>query len=337
MFHYLRRWLARTLDHLHWASLGLLGAVHFFATWAGLAHFEPNAEFVKPEVYWWFYTVTGTTVGYGDYFPETLGGRVVTTIVMLGGITLMGAVIGKVAALFSALAEKRRKGMVQLHESQHVVVICDESSRTQEVMANLMADSSVGSVVLISTLKENPTESAEFVSGHITSKKVRKRACVSKASTIVVLGSTDAETLGRVVTLLPSLRQDARVVAYFHSQSSAESVMSLDPRVSAVVSMDMAALVQEAQDRGASSFTRAMMDNQKVGTYFRVAVPKGVEASAGELSAKLMTQGVNLVGVHLSRDEEATILLDPGLKIDDTMDLAVLASDRSVLGALRWS
>jgi voltage-gated potassium channel len=325
------------MDHLHWASIGLVAGVHFFATWAGLAYFEPEAEFTQPEVYWWFYTVTGTTVGYGDYAPQTLGGRVVTIAVMFGGITLMGAVIGKVAAWFSLLAEKRRKGMIQLHESQHVVVICDESSRTEEVISNLMADSAGDTVVLVSTLKENPTESSEFVSGHITSKKVRKRACVSKASTVVVLGTNDAETLGRVVTLLPSLRKDARVVAYFYSQSSAESVSSLDPRVSAVVSMDMAAVVQEAQDRGASGFTRAMMDNQKVGTYFRLEVPKGVQANASQLAGLLLTQGVNLVGIHVDRGAEATILLDPGLGIDDTMDLAVLAADRSVLAALRWT
>jgi voltage-gated potassium channel len=38
---------------------------------------------------WWAF-VTIATVGYGDYFPVTPGGRIVAVALMLGGITLVG-------------------------------------------------------------------------------------------------------------------------------------------------------------------------------------------------------------------------------------------------------
>ena len=38
----------------------------------------------------WWAVVTVTTVGYGDFFPETMAGRIVGMILMLLGIGLLG-------------------------------------------------------------------------------------------------------------------------------------------------------------------------------------------------------------------------------------------------------
>jgi voltage-gated potassium channel len=48
----------------------------------------------------WWAVVTTTTVGYGDYTPVTLPGRVIATAVMVVGIGLIGTVSATVAAWF---------------------------------------------------------------------------------------------------------------------------------------------------------------------------------------------------------------------------------------------
>jgi voltage-gated potassium channel len=48
----------------------------------------------------WWAVVTTTTVGYGDYTPLTLPGRVIATAVMIVGIGLIGTVSATVAAWF---------------------------------------------------------------------------------------------------------------------------------------------------------------------------------------------------------------------------------------------
>ena len=43
-----------------------------------MALVEPaGSEIVHPDTYWWYFVITSATVGYGDVFPVSTGGRVV--------------------------------------------------------------------------------------------------------------------------------------------------------------------------------------------------------------------------------------------------------------------
>ncbi|MGL6258092.1 ion transporter [Vibrio sp. WXL210] len=48
---------------------------------------------------WWAF-VTMTTVGYGDYYPVTTGGRMIATMLMISGVGLFGTFTGFVATWF---------------------------------------------------------------------------------------------------------------------------------------------------------------------------------------------------------------------------------------------
>jgi voltage-gated potassium channel len=48
----------------------------------------------------WWAIVTTTTVGYGDYTPVTLAGRIIATAVMIVGVGLIGTISATVAAWF---------------------------------------------------------------------------------------------------------------------------------------------------------------------------------------------------------------------------------------------
>ena len=85
------------LTGLSWKLVVGIIMFHYFSSWALMYYFESGAEFSQPAVYWWFYIVTSTTVGYGDFSPATLGGRIVAVYVMLGGIGFFAAFIAKVA------------------------------------------------------------------------------------------------------------------------------------------------------------------------------------------------------------------------------------------------
>jgi voltage-gated potassium channel len=74
---------------------------------AGLAVFDAERGSHGPiqnlgDAIWWAF-VTITTVGYGDYFPVTIVGRIVAVGLMIGGIALIGIVT---ATLASWIVEK---------------------------------------------------------------------------------------------------------------------------------------------------------------------------------------------------------------------------------------
>ena len=68
---------------------------------AGLAIFDAEHEVgnIKSfgDAVWWSF-VTMTTVGYGEYYPVTIPGRIVAVGLMIGGITLIGVITATLAS-----------------------------------------------------------------------------------------------------------------------------------------------------------------------------------------------------------------------------------------------
>ena len=93
------------------ASAALLiwvGAVAEFnyendAAGAVIVHFK--------DALWWSVT-TITTVGDGNFYPVTLGGRIVASGLMFSGIALLGVVTASVAAWFVRLTSVESEGKV---------------------------------------------------------------------------------------------------------------------------------------------------------------------------------------------------------------------------------
>lgn len=80
-----------------------------------------------PNALWWA-VVTVTTVGYGDRFPVSEGGRIVASVIMLLGIGLIGVLTATVASVFvkehtDANKEVYRQGHETL--SQQLMVITE--------------------------------------------------------------------------------------------------------------------------------------------------------------------------------------------------------------------
>ena len=68
---------------------------------------QPDKFGSIPRALWWS-VVTLTTIGYGDVYPLTLAGKVVTGATALVGIGLIAAPTGILAAAFSDVLQRRR-------------------------------------------------------------------------------------------------------------------------------------------------------------------------------------------------------------------------------------
>jgi voltage-gated potassium channel len=93
-----------------WATL-VLGAVMLLGSWL-VVEAESGATKANlttyPRALWWS-VETATTVGYGDFFPVTVWGRVIACVVMFVGITTYGMVTAAIATWFVGHDRRRRQ------------------------------------------------------------------------------------------------------------------------------------------------------------------------------------------------------------------------------------
>jgi len=117
----------------------------FLGAWLVLL-FEKNVKNTNihnyPDALWWA-IVTVTTVGYGDRFPVSGGGRTVAVILMLLGIGLIGVLTATVASLFvkqhtDANKEEIKKGHANL--GQQLAVIGDRLADVERRLGATPAD-----------------------------------------------------------------------------------------------------------------------------------------------------------------------------------------------------
>ena len=93
------------------AFAGVVGLFIYIAA-LGVWHFEHAAQ---PEKFatvfdslWWA-VVTLTTVGYGDVYPVTVGGRIFTMLIVLLGLGLVAVPSGLLASAFQEIRRRERE------------------------------------------------------------------------------------------------------------------------------------------------------------------------------------------------------------------------------------
>lgn len=71
----------------------------------------------------WWAVVTLTTVGYGDVVPQTVFGRCVGAVLMLGGVLTLSLVTATVASVFIERKFRRERGLEPLKIAQHLLIL----------------------------------------------------------------------------------------------------------------------------------------------------------------------------------------------------------------------
>lgn len=184
---------------------------------SGFMYFELTE---KPDLAWgdalWWSIVTMATVGYGDFFPVTTGGRYLIGLpTMLFGISILGYLLSTLATFLIEERSKELKGMSELVVRDHILIIhFPGAARVQAVLAELRNDPKTkdAPVVLIDpTLEELPEPLANaglrFVRGDASKESTLERACFREARFAIVLSrdsndpSTDNANLAAALTL----------------------------------------------------------------------------------------------------------------------------------------
>ncbi|ACF13762.1 Ion transport 2 domain protein [Chloroherpeton thalassium ATCC 35110] len=180
---------------------------------------------------WWAF-VTLTTTGYGDIYPITTPGRMVTVVVVLAGVVTLSILSGVVSSILVARKIKEDRGLQEVKLKGHIL-ICGWNHNAEKILS-LFRDSgsSKNKFVLINELPESQISNViyafksleiKFVSGKFINEEVLQRANAKLAEAAIILADfssadsakVDERTLLATLTLKsinPKLKVCAHIV-----------------------------------------------------------------------------------------------------------------------------
>ena len=145
----------------------------------------------------WWTIVTITSVGYGDFFPVTIAGRVIGIIIIVSGFVLFSTFTAYIASNFIDQKIKERKGLNKIKLRNHVV-ICGWNNSAKRILKFLVehVNENPVTVVLINELDENSVSTIrnqyeqidiKFIRGDFTNQDILNRANIKDANRILIL------------------------------------------------------------------------------------------------------------------------------------------------------
>ncbi len=181
--------------------------------------------------FWWA-IVTMTTVGYGDFSPETPGGRIFAVFIMFAGITLVSLLTASISSIFVAQKIREGKGLEKLNLDNHIV-LCGWNVNADKLINSiyeLKSDNKNFDLVLVNELSEEDITQIKskfakirihFVAGDFTQEETLHRASITTSNSVIVIPnnlnndneSHDEKTIFATLTI-KSIDASIRVVAY---------------------------------------------------------------------------------------------------------------------------
>jgi voltage-gated potassium channel len=181
-----------------------------------------NDNFQSPWDTLWWMIVTLTTVGYGDKYPITVGGKIFGIFMMLMGVASVGIITGRIASFLVDKQIKARGGLIVVERKKGHFVICGWKPELEIIIDKILTvnpELSPSDIVLVNDavpqeidhIRSVPRfKTVKFVKGDYIEEKVLQRANIKQAGTALILADSsrdfsvqevDSRTVMTVITI----------------------------------------------------------------------------------------------------------------------------------------
>ncbi|MHA7245613.1 ion channel [Arthrobacter tecti] len=264
--------LIRRLGRAHtWGLPALIIVTVFLTSWPLMIWAEPSSNTITAvENYWWWFMVTASTVGYGDFFPTTVGGHLVGVYVIIGGIVTLTTLFTRIASAIDNAKGQRMKGQLDLNLSDHLVIVGYTAGRTERLVREITADETHPVALCVwEDVQQNPMPEQPdlgFVRGDLSEESVLRRAGVHRAARILIDARDDNEALALTVAVT-HVNPDAHTVVTLRDMSRARNFSYVDDDVRCVQWHSPRLATEELQDPGIAIVYADLMSHGGRNTY----------------------------------------------------------------------
>lgn len=215
--------------------------------------------------YSWWFIVTITTVGYGDFSPQTNSGQTIAGFIMILGIGAIGLIIGKLSEFILDLSQKRMKGLGYMNLTDHTILMGYRKGSTEQVITELLANNPDEHIVICSESQVThplPDTNIGFVQGELSSEDVLQRSCASDAANVIIHGEDDNQTFFAAY-VFRSINTHAHMVCYLNNESHRTKILGLPVDQGCLnqvlLPSNVYLMAQELQDRESSDVIQQLI------------------------------------------------------------------------------
>lgn len=272
----LKKYFYRHISDVSWQSIATFLLIYVVGCWCTL-YAAGEHELVSSTNFVYWLMVTASTVGYGDFSPQTVAGKyVVSLFVIPFGLSLFGLIIGRLAAFGSQQWRKGLKGMRALNYKQHILIIGWNDIRTPYLLTLLLREIESGAdkrkiALCVDVEMDNPLpDKIGFVSvASFSSDAEMDRAAVADADCIILDTGEDECTL--TAALYASSRNSTgHMVAYFNDESLGALLKRHCPNVENMPSVAVEMIAKSSVDPGSSALLHELLNVDQGMTQYSV-------------------------------------------------------------------
>lgn len=313
--------LQRVVGRTKWRVLLATYGFHFIISWVVL--YVCGESFTKDPVKWiYFYSVSNSTIGFGDLSPVTNAGRLIYAIFIAPtGIVLFGAVLAKLGELYLMLKNKFVAGNISVSDlKRHVVILGWIPKRTSTLIELLQVEKQ--QIVIVSDEEglEHPLLDSDVlyvnVKSYISQLELDRLGLESCKCVVVNTGDEATNHLVSVAIdhYLGSSNDDTHIVVYSENKEIQSLLEGKSNRIEVINVHQEHLLSRSALYAGSSSCSEALLNPYLSASQFTIQLPEFVGSTTfGELFDNFRNElGVIVIGVSNSSDRLGrNLLLNP--------------------------
>ena len=231
-------------------------------------------------IYPYWLVVTASTVGYGDYSPETPAGRLITLVFIIPlGLSLFAMLVGRVGFAISKYFQDHIRGFGMTNHKNHVAILGWNGHRTHKLIELLQHSSENQNIPIelyVARDMENPfSERIDMIRVQsFADEEGFARGSLKNATTIIIDTEQDDVTVTAALCC-GKLVPNAHVTAYFKDESVARLIIDHIPQLEVVPDVSVEMLAKASLDRGSSRVHKELLDTSTGHTQysFTLATP----------------------------------------------------------------